>query len=352
MSSSTDYAQCRETLKGGSRSFHLASRLLPDRVRTPAAVLYAFCREADDLVDEGGGISALRILHARLDRLALAGSGAGPRDGLLPRDALLGDVLARHEIPREVLAGLLDGFAWDVEGRQYREVEDLLAYAMRVAGTVGLAMALVMRVRGRRALLSASALGLAMQLTNICRDVAEDARLGRVYLPLRWMEEEGIDPQQWLLAPHASPALNRVVARVLDLADAFYAVGLEGVPSLPGDCQSGIGLARRLYAGIGHRLRRLGGDPMQGRTVVPLWEKLACLVRPDPARPSPAHIQVAERAGELVAMPFLAAFPSHLLHVEPVRPPEQARVVWVLELFERLERRSIALRTGEGDVQA
>lgn len=360
MHSSAEHARCRATLKGGSRSFHLAAGLLPPRVREPAAVLYAFCREADDLVDQGGGISALRVLYDRLARLSAPLQAAQAGHALVAHetgnlalcDQLLADVLRRHRIPPEVLAGLLEGFGWDVEGRQYAGADDVLAYAMRVAGTVGLAMALVMGVRGRRPLLAAVALGVGMQLTNICRDVAEDARLGRLYLPLDWLAEEGIDAREFLLDPCASAGLTRVVARVLALADACYAVGDAGLASLPRDCQGGIRAARRLYSGIGHRLRRQGGDPMRGRTVVPLLAKLSCLVAPERVAIPASAFAAAEQACDLAAQPFLAHFPDTLLQPQAEEDREGGRVVWVLDLFERLERRNMALRAGEGDARA
>jgi phytoene synthase len=351
MSSSAELAACRASLKGGSRSFHVASALLPRRVREPAAVLYAFCREADDLIDQGGGAGAVVALQQRLADLA-----AGGTDQPLPAcDALLADVLAEHQVPPAVLAGLLEGFAWDVEGRQYRDIDALLAYAMRVAGTVGLAMALVMGVRGKRALLAATALGVAMQLTNICRDVGEDARLGRIYLPLAWLEDAGIDPEAWLTAPQHSPALAAVVERLLDLADAFYALGDAGLDTLPGDCRTGIRAARRLYAEIGHSLRRRGCNPLAGRTVVGPWRKLSCLLAPVRSGGIGAPVGMpdpeVERAFEAAAMDFLEAFPTALLN--PTAPQHAAgTVVWVLDLFERLERRSMALQSGAADLQA
>jgi phytoene synthase len=348
MSSSAELAQCRASLKGGSRSFHLAAGLLPPRVREPAAVLYAFCREADDLVDEGGGASALRVLHARLAQIE---HGVDAPVALALRDVLLRDVLQRHQIPASVLGGLLEGFAWDVEGRQYEQIEDVLDYAMRVAGTVGLAMALVMGVRGRRALVAATALGIAMQLTNICRDVADDARLGRLYLPLAWMEHAGIDPQAWLMAPRSSPQLSQVVNRMLALADAFYALGESGLANLPADCRGGIRAASRVYAEIGHTLRRRGCDAMAGRTVVPMWRKLVSLVRPEASMVSVAELDWAEHAGAAAVQPFLAAFPAALLAPMP-EGAEGGRMVWVLKLFERLERRSMELRSSGGDASA
>ncbi len=203
-----DLAACRALLRTGSRTFHAASRVLPGRVREPAIALYAFCRLADDAVDvDGGGHAALVELRRRLD-LACAGR---PLDG--PADRALADVLRRHAIPRDLPAALLDGFEWDCEGRRYPSYEALLDYCARVAGTVGAMMALLMGQRAPDVLARACELGVAMQLTNVARDVGEDARAGRVYLPLDWLRAEGIDADAWLAKPEFGAPVARVVAR-------------------------------------------------------------------------------------------------------------------------------------------
>lgn len=167
-----DFAFCRDALRRGSRSFLAASLLLPARVRAPAAALYAFCREADDAVDLAC-VPDLAPLRDRLDR-AYAGR---PRPG--PVDRAFAEVVARFAIPRALFDALLEGFAWDAEGRRYEDFADLGAYAARVAGSVGAMMAVLMGVRAPEKLARACDLGTAMQLTNIARDIGEDARAGR-----------------------------------------------------------------------------------------------------------------------------------------------------------------------------
>ena len=172
--SSDDLHACRALLRSGSRSFFLASLLLPSRVHRPATALYAFCRVADDLIDGAGSPRAgLAELHCRLDAIY-----AGMPHPHAP-DRALATVVARHAIPRTVLDALLEGFAWDAAGRQYETLQDLEAYAVRVAGTVGAAMAVLMGARSAEAVARACDLGMAMQLSNIARDVGEDARAGR-----------------------------------------------------------------------------------------------------------------------------------------------------------------------------
>jgi phytoene synthase len=173
-----------------------------------------------------------------------------------------------------VFEAFLDGLAWDLSGRRYPDFEDLCAYAARVAGTVGVFLALLMGERTAEVLARASDLGIAMQLTNIARDVGEDARRGRLYLPLGWLEEAGIDAADVLRAPRPSPALAVVVRRLLGEAERLYASADVGIERLPADCRVAIRGARLIYAEIGVQLARDGFDPISRRAVVPLWRKL------------------------------------------------------------------------------
>ncbi len=278
-----DVTACRAILRAGSRTFHSASWLLPARVRAPASVLYAFCRVADDAVDgqEGGpsGHSprtdprAVDRLHTRLLR-AYAGR---PLDG--PIDRALADVVAIWEIPRTVPEALLEGLAWDTTGRKYADLPGLRSYAVRVASAVGVMMTVLMGERDGRVLARACDLGAAMQLTNIARDVGEDARNGRLYLPLGWMLEAGMDPEVFLACPVPSPALASVVERLLAEADRLYARADAGVRMLPRDCRAAIRGARLVYAAIGDEVRRAGCDPVTRRATVPGWRRLWLLAR-------------------------------------------------------------------------
>jgi len=265
-----DLELCEETIRAGSKSFYAASLLLPKRLRLDAFALYAFCRQSDDLVDLGSlGPAAIVELERRLD---LASRGT-PRAH--PVDRAFADVMARHGLPRALPAALIEGFAWDVDGRRYATLEDLLDYAARVAGSVGAMMAVLMGARSRGALARATDLGLAMQLTNIARDVGEDARNGRIYLPLDWLAEEGVDPEAWLRAPEPTPGIARVVERLLAVAEEYYRRGEAGVAFLPGDCRTAIRAAARIYADIGRKLARAGHDSVTRRTFVSKSRKLA-----------------------------------------------------------------------------
>ena len=225
-----DLAACRALLRGGSRSFDAAARLLPARVHEPATALYAFCRVADDAIDgcgPGYGAAALPGLRARLT--AIYGAAALPAGPGFAPDRALARVVHEYGLPRPLLDALLEGFEWDAAGHRYQTLAALQDYAARVAGTVGAMMAVLMGATGAEAVSRACDLGVAMQLSNIARDVGEDARAGRLYLPQAWLEAAGIDASAWLRDPVPSPALASVVAQLLSAAEALYARAMPGI---------------------------------------------------------------------------------------------------------------------------
>lgn len=330
-----DLAACRAQLANGSRTFLAASLLLPRAVRGPACALYAFCRLADDAVDGGDDPhAAAQMLRGRLDRLYRGDPWP------VAADRALAAVVVRFGIPQALPAALIEGFEWDAAGRRYDTLAELEDYAARVAGTVGAMMALLMGARDEAALARACDLGVAMQLSNIARDVGEDARAGRLYLPRRWLHEAGIDPEAWLAAPSFDTRLAAVLARLLAHADVLYARAGAGVACLPLACRPSINAARFLYAAIGHEVARRGFDSVSARAVVPRRRKAAGLARalvtlwPSPAAQAlpalPATRYLVEAAADRSATPRGA----------------YERALWVLDLFERLERRDRLQRAG------
>ena len=271
--SAADMAACKKLLREGSKSFYAASLLLPKRVREPTVPVYAFCRIADDVVDESGDPRAVESLHRRLDAAYMG----APHD--CPVDRAFADVADRHRLPKAVMEALLEGFAWDAEGKRYATIEELHGYCARVASTVGVVMSLLMGTRDPVALARACDLGVAMQLTNIARDVGEDARNGRVYLPLQWLEEAHVDVDRLLARPVFSDNLGRVVQRLLEHADTLYKRSHAGIPMLPGDCRSSIHAASLIYSEIGRYVERNHYDSVSQRAYVPLSRKLRLLLR-------------------------------------------------------------------------
>lgn len=267
-----DVAHCRDMLRRGSRSFFLASYLLPARVSGAAASLYAFCRLADDAIDvRDRAPDALPRLEERLER---AYSGRPLED---PVDRAFAVTVAREGIPPALPRALLEGMGWDARERTYETLSDVFAYSARVAASVGAMMSVVMDRRAPRTVARACDLGVAMQLSNIARDVGEDARLGRLYLPREWLRQAGIDPDAWLCAPRFTPALGEVVRRLLREADLLYRRAAAGIGELPASCRPGIHAARLIYAEIGREVERRGGDSVSSRAVVGTGRKLALL---------------------------------------------------------------------------
>lgn len=273
------FDECRAILARGSKSFSAAAKLLPARLRDPVAAYYAFCRVSDDAVDESDAPDrALEELTARLD--AIYRGEPGPS----PADTALAWVVREHRVPRAPIDALLDGYRWDAEGRRYETLEGVVAYSARVAASVGVVMTLLMGRREPWVLHRAADLGVAMQLTNIARDVGEDARGGRIYLPLEWLREEGIDPDAWLEAPTFSPGVGVAVCRLLAHADGIYARAEPGIAALPADTRMSIAAARLIYADIGRVIRARGYDSVSGRAVTTFADKLRQLPRALPFR--------------------------------------------------------------------
>lgn len=268
-----DLEACRRLLVAGSRSFWVASWLLPRRMRAPAAAFYAFCRVADDLVDDGDPDLGLHILHRRVDAV-YAGR---PEDD--PVDRAFAAIVHRHSIPRAAIDALLEGFAWDAQSRRYETLDDLLAYGVRVASSVGVVMTVMMGCRDHATLARACDLGAAMQLTNIARDVGEDARRGRIYLPLEWLQESGIDPDAWCDRPQPTPAIREAILGLLEEADDLYDRSSAGVDALPADCRPAIRAASSIYRDIGRVIRARDGDGVTRRARVSGPRKLWLVTR-------------------------------------------------------------------------
>jgi len=310
--------------------------ILPAAVREPAYGLYAFCRLSDDAIDlSGGSVMALRRLQDRLARVY---------DGHpipVAADRAMAGLVRRFAIPRAIPEALLEGLAWDTQERRYDDLPDLFDYAARVAGTVGVMMTLLMGVRTPDALARACDLGVAMQLSNIARDVGEDARAGRLYLPLRWLREAGIDPEKFLANPMISPALKGVIARLLREADKLYDRAKRGIACLPPSCRPAILSAAILYAEIGRKLENLSYDSIAHRARVSGLRKAQLLahalfmtlhLKDEASLPPLDSVRFLIDAVAVSPLPVQAApAPSVSHHFKP-------QFLRVLAIFERLER--------------
>ena len=356
-SDAADLAACRQLLSNGSKSFFAASFFLPKVIRDPAASLYAFCRVADDAIDEQRDQrAALEQLRERLERVY-----QGRPIDQAP-DRAFAATVERFGVPRALPEALLEGFEWDAEGRIYDDIEGVLAYSARVAAAVGAMMTVIMGVRKPDVLARACDLGSAMQLTNICRDVGEDARNGRVYLPLAWLREAGLeDVDAWLARPVYNDAVGAVTRRLLELADELYQRAESGIAKLPVPCRPGIYAARLLYAEIGREVARNGYDPVSQRAVVPSARKVTLLSRALASTPFPGGSCRAPALQENQFLVDAGAYPWGVREAQArtaVRSSAAAasapqsvgeKVIWVLDLFATLdERQRIGALDGDG----
>jgi phytoene synthase len=270
-------AAARATLAAGSKSFALAGKILPGASRDDAAVVYAFCRRADDLVDlatPADAAAAVLRLRAELD--SVYGGGAQTEPALVAFQ----EVIERRRIPHAYPAALIDGMATDARPTPivFATMDELLLYSYRVAGTVGLMMCHVMGVAGDHHLRNAAALGMAMQLTNIARDVAEDWQRGRIYVPATLLVPARLEPAG-PLPPEAQAAFARALPPLLAEADRLYHLGDAGLGALGYRAAIAVRTARLAYSGIGIRVARRRHDVTAGRAVLGRGRKLWLLAR-------------------------------------------------------------------------
>ncbi len=263
----------REAIQQGSQSFAAAAALFDPATRADAEMLYAWCRHCDDVID-GQTLGHDRVQLSQADvqatleelyrktRSALAGE---PQQD--PAFAAFQQVALRRGIPEAWAIELIDGFAMDVTGARYETFDDTLKYCWHVAGAVGVMMALVMGVRPEdlATLRRAQDLGLAFQLSNIARDIVEDAENGRVYLPAAWLEEVGIAPDE-VVAPANRGRLAVLSRRLVEAAEPYYHSARWGLPALPFRSAWAVAAARGVYRRIGHLVVERGPHAWDSRT--------------------------------------------------------------------------------------
>ena len=273
------------TINVGSKSFAAAARLFDPATRRSVLMLYAWCRHCDDVVDgqelgfntatTAARPDAARELALLREQTKCAYAGATMTD---PAFAAFQEVALRHAIPPAFAFDHLDGFAMDVADARYETIDDTLRYCYHVAGVVGLMMASIMGVHDPRVLDRACDLGLAFQLTNIARDIVEDAGMGRCYLPAQWLREAGIPPDEVALPRHRA-ALATVAARLVDYAEPYYDSAAVGIAALPLRSAWAIATARYVYRQIGIEVKRRGANAWDERVGTSKAEKLWLLAK-------------------------------------------------------------------------
>jgi 15-cis-phytoene synthase len=270
--------ECRWMITKGSKSFSLAARLFDSETRDAAFFLYGWCRYCDDQVDQAGMEESREQLEQRLRTLAEATrsafSGAAQEQAVF---IAMQYIVRRYSIPAHYALELIEGMAMDARSTRYQTFNDLLLYCYRVAGTVGLMMSHVMGLRDEQALKHAADLGMAMQLTNIARDITEDAEMGRIYLPIQWIEEAGMVPEE-IAAPKNRQKLALVTRRLLREAERYYVSGDAGLWHLSFRSACAVAAARHVYAAIGSLLLLKGSSAWDQRTYVTGPQKISAIL--------------------------------------------------------------------------
>jgi 15-cis-phytoene synthase len=275
----TALSECRWMIQKGSKSFSLAARLFDPATRDAAFFLYGWCRYCDDQVDQVDASVTAEELNRRLkalkEKTAAAFSFAPQQE---PVFIALQYIVHRYGIPSHYALELIEGMAMDVRATQYTSLKELLLYCYRVAGTVGLMMAHIMGLRDEGALKHAADLGIAMQLTNIARDIIEDASMGRIYLPSAWLSEARIAPEA-IAAPENREKLAILTLRLLRDAERYYRSGDEGLWHLSFRSACAVAAARNVYSEIGALLLKKGARAWDERSYVTGARKFHVILR-------------------------------------------------------------------------
>lgn len=268
------YRVCGAIARREARNFYYSFLLLPSDRRRSMCALYAFLRHTDDLADEpgprGAKERALASWRSALDA-ALAGDPAG-----WPGLPALADTVVRHGMPAQLLHAVIDGVSMDIEPRGYATFDELADYCYRVASVVGLCCLHIWGYRsdGGRAERLAEHCGLALQLTNILRDVRDDARAGRIYLPRDDMARFGVDPAELIAAGPPGEGVRELLAFEAERAYAYYDDARQLVPLVDPVgrpvLRTIVGIYRALLDEIVHR----DYNVLAGRISLPPWRKI------------------------------------------------------------------------------
>lgn len=277
------YAFCDGLARREARNFYYSFRLLPTDRRLSMSALYAFMRHTDDLADEPGDPSA-KAEALRRWRLDLD-DALGGRPGAWPGLPALADTVARRAVPHRHLHEVIDGVEMDLTPRVYATFDDLHGYCYRVASAVGLCCLAIWGYRsdGGRAEAMAEACGVALQLTNILRDVGEDARDGRVYLPQDELARFGVDPEE-LKATIPSPGARALFASQARRAYAYYEEAAPLARLVEPIGRPVLGAIAGIYRALLDEIVRRDYNVLDGRVRLPAWKKATIAVRALPSR--------------------------------------------------------------------
>ena len=269
------YAFCERIARAQAKNFYYSFLLLSRPQRQAMCAIYAFMRYCDDLSDAEGisdRAGAIARWQADLDA-ALAGSV--PENPVWPA---FSDAVARYRIPHEYFRAMIRGVSSDLEPRHIQTFPELYDYCYHVASVVGLTIVHIFGFEDPQALQLAERCGVAFQLTNILRDVREDAEHGRVYLPSEDLERFGVDPRE-LAGAAISPALRSLLAFEAERARAYYEESRPLMEMVDSGSRASLKALIGIYSRLLERISDSGYDVLRARVRVPAWEKLWILAR-------------------------------------------------------------------------
>lgn len=259
-----------------AKSFYLSASLLPREKRWATYAVYGFCRYADNLIDNRRDRTAAEILREVefLEAELRTAYRTGESEHPILRPFIV--VAQRHAIPLEYPLDLLRGVQMDIQNTRYQNFDELYVFCYRVAAVVGLMMTHILGYKNAAAFGHAEKLGVAMQLTNILRDVQEDKEMGRIYLPLAELRAYACSENN-IFAERMTPAFRELMKFQVQRAYSYYQAANAGISMLAPDSRFAIYSASRIYRGILKRLEARDYNPFLGRVYVPKHRKLGIL---------------------------------------------------------------------------
>lgn len=260
-----------------SKSFYFSARMLPKEQRWATYALYGFCRHCDNLIDtprQRTGTEIVREIQLLTEELQVA-YNTGESQHPIIRAFIL--VAKAYGIPIEYPLDLLKGVAMDVQQTRYETFDELSLFCYRVAAVVGLMMTYVLGYKHKRAFRYAKQLGIAMQLTNILRDIKEDKDMGRIYLPEKDLVRFGVLEQD-ILEEKITPQLKELMKFQVERADRYYTEAMPGISLLGTESQYAIYSAAKIYRGILRKIEDHNYDPFINRVFVPSTQKIGILL--------------------------------------------------------------------------
>ena len=260
-----------------SKSFYYSAQMLPREQRWATFALYGFCRHCDNLIDTPRQRSETEILREiqRLTEELLVAYNTGESQHPIIRAFIL--VAKVYGIPIAYPLDLLNGVAMDVQKARYKTFDELTLFCYRVAAVVGLMMTYVLGYKDERAFRYAKQLGIAMQLTNILRDVKEDKEMGRIYIPQTDLAQFGVTEQD-ILDEKMTPQLRSLIKFQIERADRYYTEAIPGISLLKTESQYAIYSAARIYRGILKKIEECDYNPFLSRVFVPSTQKIKILL--------------------------------------------------------------------------